>query len=155
VLAQTHAFIRTRTDPESGVKRHVGTPDSVQVLTVLENGARASYHFSGVTRFGQQMSIALLGTDGVLHYDLLSDRIFGARSSKEVSAARREELAEILITEDKARAWRVEADFVDAIRLKTPVRLTDFETAVHYMEFTEAVVLSSQSGERVMLPLER
>jgi predicted dehydrogenase len=155
VLAQTHAFIMTRTDPESGVQRHVGTPDSVQVLAVLENGARASYHFSGVARFGQQMSITLLGTEGVLHYDLLSDRIFGARASAEVTAARREELIEIPITEDKARIWRVEAEFVDAIRLKSPVRLTDFESAVRYMEFTEAVALSSQSGERVMLPLAR
>jgi predicted dehydrogenase len=155
VMAQTHAFIPTRTDPESGVQRYVGTPDSVQVLTVLENGARASYHFSGVTRFGQEMGITLFGTEGVLYYDLLADHIRGARASKEVPAARREELVEIVIPQDQARAWRVEADFVDSIRLKTPVRLTDFETGVRYMEFTEAVALSAQSGERVTLPLER
>src|SRR5437763_14093421 len=100
------------------------------------------------------MGITLFGTDGVLHYDLLADHIRGARASKEVPAARREELAEIVIPKDQARAWRVEADFVDAIRLKTPVRLTDFEMGVKYMEFTEAVALSAQSGERVALPLE-
>jgi predicted dehydrogenase len=154
VMAQTQAFIPTRIDPESGVQRHVGTPDSVQVLAVLENGARATYHFSGVTRFGQQMGITLFGTEGALHYDLLSDRLYGASSAGGAPAARREELAEITIPKDKARAWRVEADFVDAIRLKTPVRLTDFETGVKYMEFTEAVILSAQSGERVSLPLE-
>ena len=43
---------------------------------------------------------------------------------------------------------------MDSIRQKTPVRLTDFETGVKYMEFTEAVILSAQSGERVALPLE-
>jgi predicted dehydrogenase len=155
VLAQTHAFIPTRTDPESGVQRYVGTPDSVQVLTILANGARASYHFSGVTRFGQQMGITLLGTEGALHYDLLSDRIYGTRAGAETPAARREEMAEIVIPKDKARAWRVEADFVDSIRHKTAVQLTSFETGVKYMEFTEAVAVSAQSGERVLLPLER
>src|SRR5438552_3080871 len=34
VLAQAHAFTPTRTDPTSGARRAVGTPDSVQVLTV-------------------------------------------------------------------------------------------------------------------------
>jgi predicted dehydrogenase len=153
VLAQTQAFIPTRTDPQSGVQRYVGTPDSVQVLTVLENGARASYHFSGVTRFGQQMGITLFGSEGALHYDLLYDRMFGARASKELLAARRDELAEIVIPKGRAREWRVEADFVDSVRMKTPVRLTDFETGVSYMEFTEAVALSAQSGKRVALPL--
>jgi predicted dehydrogenase len=154
VLAQTHAFLPTRTDPQSGVQRYVGTPDSVQVLTVLENGARASYHFSGVTRFGQQMGITLHGSEGVLHYDLLADRIFGSRAAKDTPAVRRDELTEIVIPKDQARAWRVEADFADSIRLKVPVRLTDFETGVKYMEFTEAVALSAQSGERMVLPLE-
>ncbi len=49
VLAQVHAFIPTRIDPESGIRRDVGTPDSVQVLAILSNGARAVYHLSGVT----------------------------------------------------------------------------------------------------------
>src|SRR5207253_5449970 len=70
VLAQAHAFIPTRIDPESGVRRAVGTPDSVQVLAVLENGARAVYQFSGVTPFGQGAGIHLYGSDGVLCYDL-------------------------------------------------------------------------------------
>src|SRR5947209_5295067 len=39
VLAQAHAFIPTRVDPDSGVRRAVETPDSVQVLAVLEGGA--------------------------------------------------------------------------------------------------------------------
>src|SRR5207247_596531 len=78
VVAQVHAFIPQRIDPERGVRRPVGTPDSVQVLAVLENGARANYHFSGVTPFGQGAGISLFGTAGVLHYDLDADRIRGA-----------------------------------------------------------------------------
>jgi predicted dehydrogenase len=136
------------------VRRPVGTPDSVQVLTVLENGARAVYHFSGVTPFGQGMGITLYGTEGVLHYDLANDRIRGASRRRGAVSAQAEALEEIPIPPDKARAWRVEADFVDAIREGTSIRFTDFATGVAYMEFTEAVARSAQSGEAVELPLE-
>ena len=154
VLAQVHAFIPTRTDPESGVSRAVGTPDSVQVLAALQNGARAVYHFSGVMPFHQGMGIRLYGTQGVLYYDLAAERIFGAsrrgRGSKPVA----ESLEEIPIPEDKAGGWRVERDFVEAIREGTPIRFTDFATGVSYMEFTEAVARSAQRSQSVDLPLE-
>jgi predicted dehydrogenase len=153
VLAQVHAFIPTRIDPESGVRLPVGTPDSVQVLAVLENGARAVYHLSGVTAFGQEMGITLYGSEGVLHYDLLTDRIRGASRRRGDKPGPRDELPEIAIPAEKARAWRVEADFVDAIREGRPVVLTDFGTGVRYMEFTEAVARSAESGEAVDLPL--
>ena len=71
VQAQVHAFVPARIDPESGVLRPVGTPDSVQVLTALENGARAVYHFSGATPFGQGTGIYLYGSEGVRFYTRL------------------------------------------------------------------------------------
>jgi predicted dehydrogenase len=154
VLAQVHAFVQARIDPESGVRRAVGTPDSVQVLAVLEGGARASYHFSGVTPFGQHMTIALYGSEGVLLYDLLTDRLYGAGGRGGRMAATARELEEIAIPAAKARGWRVEADFVESIRSGAPVELTDFPTGVAYMEFTEAVARSAQRGEPVELPLE-
>jgi predicted dehydrogenase len=154
VLAQAHAFLPTRIDPQSGVRRPVGTPDSVQVLAVLEGGARAMYHFSGATPFGQGAGIWLYGTDGVLHYDINADRIRGASKQRGNAAGRAEEIEEIPIPAAKARAWRVEADFVDAIRTGAPVQFTDFAAGVAYMEFTEAVARSARLGEAVDLPLE-
>lgn len=150
VLAQVHAFIPTRIDPESGVRRSVGTPDSVQVLAVLQNGARAVYHLSGVTPFGQSMAIRLLGSQGALFYDLTADRLSGAnrQSSRPGSG-----LAEIPIPPEKARSWQVEQEFASAIRGGAPVRFTDFATGVAYMEFTEAVARSAESGAPVELPL--
>jgi predicted dehydrogenase len=153
VLAQAHAFTPERIDPESGMRRAVGTPDSVQVLSVLKNGARASYHFSGVTPFGQGMGIHLYGSDGVLCYDLANEHLFGASRTRGASPASAEALPEIVIPAEKARGWQVEADFVDSIRLGTPVRLSNFETGVAYMEFTEAVARSARSGVAVKLPL--
>ncbi len=146
VLAQAHAFIPTRIDPDSGVRRAVETPDSVQVLAVLDGGARAVYQFSGVTPFGQGMGVWLYGSDGALHYDIMADRISGA--------SRREpaEMKEIAIPAEKAGGWRVEADFAASIRDGAPVRLTDFTTGAAYMEFTEAVAVSARDGAAVELP---
>jgi len=152
ILAQVHAFIPSRIDPQSGVRRAVGTPDSVQVLAVLENGARAVYHFSGVVPFGQRSGIHLYGSEGTLFYDLDADRLWGASRRQPVDTG--EGLEEIPIPEEKARTWQVEADFVDAIRHGTPIRLTDFATGVRYMEFTEAVARSAQRDEAVELPLD-
>jgi hypothetical protein len=42
---------------------------------------------------------------------------------------------------------------VASIRDRSPVRLTDFDTGVAYMEFTEAVARSAASQTRVELPL--
>jgi predicted dehydrogenase len=154
VLGQVHAFIPSRIDPASGVRRPVGTPDSVQVLAVLENGARAVYQISGVTPFGQGAGIWLYGADGVLHYDLLTDRIRGASRRAGAGPLRAEALEEIPIAPEQARTWQVEAEFVESIRSGAPVRFTDFGTGVAYMEFTEAVARSAQRGAAVELPLE-
>lgn len=154
VQAQAHAHIATRIDPESGVRRPVGTPDTVQVLAVLADGARASYHFSGVTPFGQAMGIELFGSAGVLCYDLLNDRIRGL-NSKQAQQASLAELPEIPIPDAKRRDWRVEADFIDAIRNDTPIQFTTFATGLSYMEFTEAVARSAEEGVVVDLPLDQ
>jgi predicted dehydrogenase len=153
VQAQAHAHIATRIDPQSGVRRAVGTPDSVQVLAVLEGGARASYHLSGVTPFGQSMVIQLYGSEGTLRYDLLADRIHGGSARTGRRTLRADELEEVPIPPEKARAWSVEADFVAAIRDRRPIELTTFETGVAYMEFTEAVARSAESGAAIELPL--
>ena len=49
--------------------------------------------------------------------------------------------------------WRVEADFIAAIRGERPVTHTDFATGVRYMQFTEAVARSSRHQVAVTLPL--
>lgn len=144
VLAQVHAFTAQRTDPECGLQRPVGTPDSVQVLTVLPNGARGIYHFSGAVPVGGQMRITLYGSQGKLDYDLAADEITGGKLGDKA-------MRPIEIPPNEESGWRVEADFVDAIRRIAPVRLTDFLTGMRYMEFTEAVARSAELGKVVEL----
>ena len=57
------------------------------------------------------------------------------------------------VPHEQRGSWRVEEEFVNAIRGLERVRLSDFATGVRYMEFTEAVARSMQSGQAVSLPL--
>jgi predicted dehydrogenase len=145
VMAQAGTFIPTRFDSGLGLRRPAGTPDSVQAITRLPNGARGIYQFSGVVPFGTGNGIRLFGSKGALFYDLTTDRIHGAQKPGP--------LEEIPIPKEKAGSWRVEADFVDSIREGKPVQFTSFDLGVDYMEFTEAVARSALTGVLVELPL--
>jgi predicted dehydrogenase len=147
VRAQTSIFTRARPDPASGEPRTVETPDSVHVLTELPEGARGIYHLSAAIRGGPSPQIHLYGSEGTLRYEFApEDRLLACRRDRPA-------LHELRIPASRSGAWRVEADFIDSIREGKPVELTDFATGVRYMEFTEAVARSAQSGAAVDLPL--
>ena len=146
VMAYASKMIPHRFDPEQGRKVKVGTPDSVQVLTTQEDGSCGVYRLSAVVWHDHAMGIALYGSEGTLIYDLARDEIRGAR--------RGESALQPLPIPDAMRAgWRVEADFIAAIRGERPVTRTDFRTGVRYMQFTEAVARSSRHQVPVSLPL--
>ena len=63
------------------------------------------------------------------------------------------ELSEIVIPEEKKGRWRVEEEFINAIRGEEPVTHTPFDVGVQYMEWTEAVTRSAQTGQAISLPL--
>ncbi len=143
VQAQVHAFTSHRPDPATGMAMRVGTPDSVQVLTVLEGGARGMYHVSGVTRHGPGSQIHLYGSEGTLRYELApQDRLWGARRGDT-------QLEEIPALPEEAYGWRVEQEFIAAIRGEQRVGFTDFAAGVRYMQFTEAVARSAAAGQAV------
>jgi predicted dehydrogenase len=92
------------------------------------------------------MGVALYGDEGTLVYDLLQDEIRGGKRGEG-------RLKPIPIPESRRGFWRVEADFIAAIRGERPVTRTDFTTGVRYMQFTEAVARSSRHQVPVTLPL--
>jgi hypothetical protein len=51
----------------------------------------------------------------------------------------------------KRGGWRVEEEFVNAIRGKEAVTHTDFVTGVKYMEWTDAVAESMRTRKEVRL----
>ena len=67
---------------------------------------------------------------------------------------RKTNLKEIVVPDNYQSFWRVEEEFISAIRGKELITHTPFETGVKYMEFTEAVHLSSSKRKPISLPFK-
>jgi len=143
VLASTQTFTPTRLNQETGELESVGTPDSVQVITELPCGARGIYHMSGVIHHGPSPQIHLYGSKGSLKYIMAPDNrlYFGASGDPQ--------LTEVKVSDELAGDWRVEEEFINAIRGAEPIEFNDFAKGVRYMEFTKAVERSALTGQAV------
>jgi predicted dehydrogenase len=149
VFAQQQLFEPERPIPAEARLARADIPDSLQVLTQLPGGGRGIYHISGVTLFGPGKQIHLYGSRGAIKVNFLpngEERIL-------LGHAGDDRLKPVEIPEDLRGGWRVEADFVGAIRGEHPIGLNDFATGVRYMEFVEAVALSAERNAPVTLPL--
>ncbi len=143
VLASTQTFTPLRLNQETGKQEQVGTPDSVQVITELPCGARGLYHMSGVIHHGPGPQIHLYGSKGTLKYVMAPD------NKLYFAAAEDEALSEVDIPAELVYEWRVEEEFVNAIRGVEEIEFNDFAKGVRYMEFTKSVEDSAQSGTAV------
>jgi predicted dehydrogenase len=141
VMAMTKVAVARRRD-ETGAHREVKVPDHVDILANLKSGAVAHLRFSAVTALGPASEVWIFGTDGTLRLEADAKRVSGGHRGDK-------ELREIPIPAEKRIGWRVEEEFVNAIRGKEKVSRTTFEDGVRYMEFTEAVARSAASGQAV------
>jgi predicted dehydrogenase len=147
VFAQAATFEPTRPAADGDGKQPVTVPDSLQVLTELENGGRGLYHMSGVCLFGPGNQIHIYGSAGTIKYQSTPiERLLTGRAGDK-------QLLEFEVPKEERGGWRVEAEFIGAIRGEEKIRLTDFATGVKYMEFTEAVARSAEANAPVPLPL--
>jgi predicted dehydrogenase len=120
----------------SGAWHEVRVPDHVDILAELRGGAVARLRFSSVTALAPPSEVWIFGTDGTLHLEADARRLVGGRRGDR-------ELREIPIPAERRVGWRVEEEFVNAIRGREKVSRTTFEDGVRYMEFTEAVARSA------------
>lgn len=151
VYAQATLF-----EPERPVEEQAGhavatVPDSLQAVTRIAGGARGIYHQSGITLFGPGLQIHLYGCEGTIKVqfdpvDEQSEKVWTGRHGDS-------EMRLLQLPAERLGGWNVEADFIEAIRTKTAPTLNDFETAIKYMEFTEAVHQSCEKNVPVALPL--
>ncbi|HEV8717261.1 MAG TPA: Gfo/Idh/MocA family oxidoreductase, partial [Candidatus Binatia bacterium] len=128
VFARTRIYTPQRRDPETGAMGTVDVPDHVDIVADLAGGAQATYQFSTVCGLASGSGAWLFGSKGTLHYDQASDKLFGGRQGEKA-------LQEIAVAPEKAGTWRVEEEFVGAIRGREEIRLTTFTDGVKYMEF--------------------
>ena len=77
----------------------------------------------------------IYGTDGTLRLEADARRLSGGRRGDTA-------LTEIPIPAERRVGWRVEEEFINAVRGREKVSHTTFADGVRYMEFTDAVARS-------------
>ena len=130
-----------------GQIKAIEIPEHLNIIAEMHCGAQANMQFSAVTGLAENhQDIWIFGSEGTIHLDLNKGSLrFGSRDKK---------LSKVKLIKSKYSQWRVEEEFIGAIRCHETVKYTTFEEAYKYMEFTEAVALSAKSGTCVNLPLK-
>ena len=143
VQAMGKIFTRMRPD-ETGTLRTVRVPEHVDITADMACGAQLHMQVSSVTGLAGAPEAFLFGTEGTLRY--ADNNLYGGKRGDSA-------LQEIPIPDHEAGGWRVEEEFVNAIRGEEKITHSPPETGVKYMEFTEAVTRSMQTGQVIALPL--
>jgi predicted dehydrogenase len=141
VMAMTKVAVPRRRDA-SGAMHDVKVPDHVDILATFGNGAVGHLRFSSITALAPASEAWIFGTDGTLRLEADARRLSGGRRGDKG-------LSEIVIPAEKRIGWRVEQEFVNAIRGGEKITHTNFEDGVRYMEFTDAVARSAATGQAV------
>ena len=136
VMARGKIFTEQRSN-ENGEPQPVKVPEHLDVVVDLECGAQLHLQQSAIAGLLEDDAIYLFGCEGTLR--LTGEKLFGGRRGDE-------SLTEIPIADSDRGEWKVEAEFVAAIRGEREVTHTTFADGLHYMQFTEAVARSLQSG---------
>jgi predicted dehydrogenase len=145
VMATGLTSVAERRDA-TGQLKPVTVPDHVDILATWGGGAVGHLRFSAVAGLAPPIELWLYGTEGTLRYTPENRKLYGGQRKDKA-------LAEIVIPPEKRIGWRVEEEFIGAIRGKEKVTRTSFEQGVLYMEFTEAVARSMEEGRAIALPL--
>lgn len=141
VTALGKTFVPMRRDASGNLKA-VRIPDHLEVVAEMACGAIAHFQISAVTGLAGGPEAWLFGSEGTLR--LADGRLFGGRRGDSA-------LTEIPVPPEEEGKWRVEEEFVNAIRGKEKIQLTTFEDGVKYMEFTEAAIRSMAEGRTVAI----
>ena len=147
VNAQAKFITKQALDPDSGREAEMEIPDFLRVQMEMKNGILGALSMSEYDLHADPPHIKIFGNDGVLHYEFKVDGKLFYGSKKD------SKMKEVLILPEKEGRWRVEKEFIHAIRGQEEIQYTTFTTGVEYMKFTEAVNKSFRNnGESIIIP---
>ncbi len=108
-------------------------PDLLTVLCTFASGAEGVLEFSGVDGLAPADRLEIYGDRGTLTYDFGSDQIHAGLAGDRALHA-------VELTPELEGEWRVEDDFIAAVKSRGRVRPhPDFEEGVRYMRVVQAV----------------
>ena len=146
VHAVGQAVVKHRKDA-TGRRIAMPIPDLIDVLCRMEQGGQMRMSVSTVLGLAPGTEVSLYGTEGTIKL-AESDGKLGLWSGRRGDSA----LRPVQIAPEKVGGWRVEEEFINAVRGTEAVTHTDLVTAVKYMEWSDAVCQSLSTGETVHLP---
>ncbi len=146
VTAMGRTYVRHRQDAETGRMRAVRIPEHTVVLAEMECGAQLTMTVSSISGGETVKQMTLYGSEGTLRFD--NGKLYGQKKGENGPR-------EIAVPAEEKGAWRVEEEFVNAIRGKETITHTRFKDGLKYMQFTEAVTRSMAERKTVNLPLEQ
>jgi len=146
VKAEAQIFNDTAIAPETGKTVKIEIPDYLSVQMSLQEGISGTFLISETGSHAGKPNVKIFGEIGTLVLEFVPEGklYFGRRDQAQ--------LEEVPIPQNLRGTWKVEEEFISAIRNKTPFSHTSFATGVEYMRFTEAVYRSYRNnGTRVPL----
>jgi predicted dehydrogenase len=144
VIAMAKVHVPYRRGPR-GEPVSVSLPDHVDVLYELANRAQVHMRVSETTGLSNGSQTWIHGSEGTIFVDGRQNVFAGRRGDAELSP--------VANPESEQARYRVEEEFVHTVLGREAVAMNTFEIGVHYMEWTEAVYRSAQTGCAVHLPL--
>lgn len=142
VQAMGKVFVESRKDPISGQLQSVKIPEHLVVTAEMENNAMATFQVSNVTGGVPANEAQIIGSHGTLL--VANGELFGCTPEQP-------QFSKISIPKEEAIGWRVEEEFINAIRGVEKITHTTFADGVRYMKFTEGVHKSLQESRKVDL----
>jgi predicted dehydrogenase len=143
IMANGHTVVKMRKN-DQGNKIAINIPDHLNIIGEMVCGAQLSMSLSSVRGLSGGTTALLHGTDGTLQ--IQGGKLFGGKRGDT-------DLSPIESREDESGGWRVEEEFIKAIRGQEAISHTTFSDGLAYMEFTEAVHRSMSRRKMVKVGL--
>ncbi len=144
VMAMSKVQVPYRKTPE-GQMVSISVPDHIDVLYELVNNAQVHLRISAISGLSTGNYTWIYGTKGTIYTNQERKIFFGKAGD--------DKLAEVPNPREAQARYRVEEEFINAIRGIEEVKMNTFEMGVQNIEFVEAVYRSSKTGQAVYLPM--
>ena len=143
VSAMGKSAISMRRDDEAGRLRNARVPEHITVMADMACGAQATISISTLAGLSGPPEVFIYGEKGTLRF--AGGTLYGGQKGDE-------SLNPVAVAAQDVGGWRVEEEFINAVRGQEVITHTNFEDGVKYMIFTEAVALSMAEGRTISLP---
>ncbi len=158
VMASSNVNVKKRISSDTGQISEISIPDHLEAIGEMNIGG--NFHISHSTVLGgaEKIKIYIYGTNSTLKIsediNCTTPQSYNTMQLKLETLKKGTNKWKILKpTKINVGKWRVEEEFIQAIKGKEKISHTTFSDGVKYMQFTDALKISSDSNKKVYLPL--